>query len=299
MHSKGYYSVNVMTNVAANSIVSTLSIGLNFLIAIVLYRNKTLQTSTNLLLANGALADVLFSISILFGWNTALILSVFNYEVCSLLRPMGAILLITGGTSFLNVFLLTFDRYLSINKPFWYRAHIYDDKRIYLTVLLITWSVMPTLTALTFFLKNLRLIYIISTTTLMFNVVWGSFTHTKIHFIVSKLKRSAPKLNSLDLIQLNYKEKRLSKVTLAMLAALIISYAPLSIIGMLIMFSRDVVDSLFNAIKLWAVTLVVTKSFVNGLLFGFSLSDIRSKILAILLLRKIKSKVSPTTITTC
>ena len=270
---KGSYLINIIAHVSANTFISIIAIGLNILLVVAILQHPILQTPPNILLFSSTINDILLSMSYLFGWNTSLLLAIFNIKNCSIAMTFTILRIFCITMSFLNTILMATDRYFAIFKPYQYRLHIHNNKKIYMKVVAFVWCSLVLISGLNLLTKRGLLMSIICKVVVVIALIWAGFTYVKIYFAVKKMQKSVPRRSKKDL-----NENRITKLTLLLLASLVLTNLPMFISLVLWVFMKNILTGKFVSLLIWIHTAFLTKGLANALLFGFSLSNVRSSI---------------------
>lgn len=187
-----------------------------------------------------------------------------------------------GYASYLFVFLLAVDRYIAICKPFFYIRKIKSSMYIYRIAAVVVFVISVTITFISRTTKKILFTTVVEILKTAFVFLSSCFIYIIIYHKVCKMntdlrkrlgaKYSDPKLKN---------EQKLALSTFLLLFFLYLCYLPHTIKTVL-----EVIDVLHGdniyTVGLWTFLLMLSKSFLNPLLYCMPLKTFRKKIWMVL-----------------
>ena len=234
----------------------------NAAVIAIVAKNRHMRTTTNSLIANMAVSDMLLSV---FAVPRELTQIFVGYQGWLIDGPSGAILCkvvyffqeTSTAVSIQSIVVITLDRYIGIVQPF--RKPFITPKRLKLVIALI-WLISMGLHGIYFYIARLKRVNGISICSFSFEPAFGNLKALRIHFIVLSvfliaiplaiitvlyslifraLRREKPiwKGFSTSLIKSRRKENtKITKKILAIIILFVICILPIDIIGFLFFF---------------------------------------------------------------
>ena len=266
---------NLVINVTFNIILSSLVIFINPCIITVIWRKKELQTPSNVLLLNNAIADTILGISVLFSWTPFLILAMTFKELCLFFEVTFAALNLSAQVSLSNLTLIALDRYLAIYKPFVYIERIKHNLHMYIKCITLLWIMTILMVGCCYLTPQ----YMLSAAWGVLNIgiayVSSSYVYINIYLTVKKINRTT--LQN-DVYENKKKEIRLAKITVLMLITTSVSFVPSAYNTILWIIDHESVTRESYTLFIWSITVFLLKCLMHCLLFSLALSSIRVRI---------------------
>jgi hypothetical protein len=269
-----YISRVTFATILAILILPTIFLNITILIAII--KNRTLWRSSHILIGFLAVTDALvgaFSMPLLL--STVLIEII--YERSSYYKQVYCILsqaaLNAGdlgiGWSFITIALITFERYVAIFAPFWYRKYVRTSVVVKTT--LVIWVIWAA--AVVILILNITLEFAVGVVILILVVtvyVLAVPAYIRILYLLKKIESSPiPETNSRPTID------RKGSITCAiMLLCLILCYTPLIVVS-LVLVTKGVSKTVLTYILPWTRLVVLANSFFNPIIYICRIALIR------------------------
>ena len=269
-----------------NILLTPVAVILNGLTLYTIYRCRRLHTVSNYILCSLALNDLL-SGCITQPLFAALIL---NMTHCGARCHLYVISTMCGyflsSISFLSLFLISMDRYLSIFYPYTYQK-ITANKSAAIRVIGATWIFCLVVVVASWFTPQLAIHTYMATVLIPVIFLWSFFVHTRTLCLVRRINREVVALrritrnargsitNDNDHGQMT---SRATKVAAMILIAMFVTYIPHNIFA--VMRNYVQLTEFEHDVFLWAVTLVLLNSTLNPLIYCWQLKELRNKILA-------------------
>ena len=281
-------NTNLISHIACNTILSCLVVFINTCIVTVIWRTRKLQTPSNILLLNNAIADTILGISVLFSWTPFLILAMTHGKPCLFYEISFMTINGSGQVSLSNLTLIALDRYVAIHKPFFYTERIQHNLNMYIKAMTFLWIITLFMVGGAYFTPNYILLIGYSALNIGIAYALSSYVYINIYFTVRKINRTISALQN-DAFRTRKKEIRLAKITIVMLFMLTISFVPFGYITILWMYDNKLITREIYTLLIWSSTIFLLKCLIHALLFSCALSSIRIRIFTMLKM----SSVSP------
>ncbi|KAJ7376626.1 hypothetical protein OS493_033504 [Desmophyllum pertusum] len=285
-HCKGVWApreVSLTTlSTAAVFLIFTVPGNLLIILSVLLDPNKNLRrTPYILLILNLAITDLIVGamvepLSMYTHWNEAHGLSISN----SWLSQFVYFTCCTA--SLLSLCILTFDRYLAITSPMWYRANMTNTRVQQASILI--WVLSFSSSGLLFVTGFVTYAFIFATLTLLCAIFILAFTYVRIFLVV---KRKVIELNNLHQGDAERKkaqernmlwERKLTKTHLVMLLAFLACYAPACIMIYLMNVCSSCSCEVIHWLRDMHFVLITLNSLINPFVYALRLSGIREAI---------------------
>ena len=272
---------NLISHVACNVILSCLVVFINTCIVTVIWRTRTLQTPSNILLLNNAIADTILGISVLFSWTPFLILAMTHGKPCLFYEICYITMHGSGQVSLSNLTLIALDRYVAIHKPFFYTERIQHNLQMYVKAMTFLWIITLFMVGGSYFTPKYLLLIGYSALNICIAYALSSYVYINIYFTVRKINRTIS-AQQIDAFRNRNKEIRLAKITIVMLFMLSLSFVPTGYVTILWLYDNELVTRDMYTLLIWSVTVFLLKCLIHALLFSCALSSIRKRIFTML-----------------
>lgn len=215
-------------------------------------------------------------------WIATSVMAYQKIKSCILYEILVFLGFTSGYASYLFVFLLAVDRYIAICKPFFYIRKIKSSMYIYRIAAVVVFVISVTITFISRTTKKILFTTVVEILKTAFVFLSSCFIYIIIYHKVCKMntdlqkrlgaKYSDPKLKN---------EQKLALSTFLLLFFLYLCYLPHTIKTVL-----EVIDVLHGdniyTVGLWTFLLMLSKSFLNPLLYCMPLKTFRKKIWMVL-----------------
>ena len=254
-------NTNLISHVVCNVILSCLVVFVNTCIVTVIWRTRKLQTPSNILLLNNAIADIILGISVLFTWTPFLILAMtHDYEISYMTM---------NGSK--QVSLIALDRYVAIHKPFFYTERIQHNLHMYKKTMTFLWIITLFMVGGAYFTPKYLLLIGYSAVNIGIAYALSSYVYINIYFTVRKINRTTSAQQN-DAFRNRNKEIRLAKITVVMLFMLLLCFIPAGYVTILWLYDNELITREINTLLIWSVTVFMLKCLIHALLFSCAFS---------------------------
>ena len=285
----GIYYYNFEVYIYLVWIIDFLVVSVNVLCLITMTNTIKVWRPSDILLKCMVLSDLLMGVFSIPFWLISLLLAYHFQANCTIYRFTVFCCYFVGWLSFLVIFLITLDRYISICKPYFYLKWSSNHRAFKIALLSIFVLSLIGVGSLflfkTFSLQVIVLCFVIFAI-LVIDVILYAKIGGKIKSIDSYCGNLVGKQFALN--NVTSFEKKGQVINLAMVLALVLSYSPY-FFSQVLHFFGVLEDDFGYAVGIWGYALVLVKSFVNPILYCISLKEFRSKLVQQLTFRKINS----------
>ena len=268
---------HVVSAISLNTIIGTFSAISNLLMIFVVWRNRQLQTRTNILFTYLAVTDVLVGI---FAFPLSAIVRIYQAKgihSCSLGIAWGFSAYLLCFWSAFTVCIIGVDRFVATFYPMTYRRMDYPWKRnCTLFTLWFCWCfflVVVYSRVVSFLVFNITLLIFIVT-----GLSTGVFCYIK---IVYKLRENSLATNALKRKFHNNLVKRRCSTAGLITVALLVTYFPRLIVTVMHFFDEKKNFEFIYLSGVWSESLVFSNSAINPMLYFWRLKNVRSAVLEI------------------
>ena len=282
-------NTNLISHIACNVILSCLVVFINTCIVTVIWRTRTLQTPSNILLLNNAIVDTILGISVLFSWTPFLILAMTHGKPCLFYEITYITMHGSGQVSLSNLTLIALDRYVAIHKPFFYTERIQHNLHMYIKAITVLWIITLFMVGGGYFTPKYILLAVYGALNMGTAYALSSYVYINIYLTVRKINRKISTHQN-DAYRNRKKEIRLAKITVAMLFMLSLAFIPAGYVTILWIYDNELVTTEIYTLMIWSSTIFLLKCLIHALLFSCGLSSIRKRIFTMLKMSSVSAE---------
>ena len=269
----------------------------NSLVIAAFCRNKELQTISNCFLISLTCTDLLVGIVVEPLYIARQSFSLSGTDHCGIWVAYLTMALFCTGASFLNVALISCERYLAIFWPFFYASTA--TKWHVIAVIGSLWVSWVLLTAVRFLGVPNRTIYLIVFAIIGISLVGTAVIYVRIFREARRHQKVIATLQTCSGPNAQAKDTKLAKTVLLVFGALLVCYTP----GMIILLVRTIkgdTPALLYVAYPWAETSIFINSSLNPLIYCWRNRDIRNAVFRLVgpLRRRVDPEASVTNVAT-
>ena len=287
------YQLEIFVYFGLTILFAVVTMFLNLLMNIAtLAKSKKLQS--DILLINLSWADFMSGVSLPI-WSLNFIFAQQKVQYCILYITSVALVYATGYGCVSFSFMMVFERYLSIFKPFKYEKVMntrYKHINLFFIFCVLVWLTLFFLIITPYFNKSFEYLKPCIAAFLPVSIAMIFFMNIRIYFHVRKLRTTikCQGENFAQQTQWICSNQKLLTVLLAVGTSLILCYIPYLVLELHGSFSGKGKSSRMEVLYLWGAFLATCKSLINPCLYIYSLKQIRTSIVRVLSFNEKRSR---------
>ena len=281
---KKYYQINLIISMVADGVIAIAILILNVLVLYTITKHPSLHTPSNYLILLTAAFDVLIGVCSMPVRIAYLCFILHEYMTCFLFATKIVVNHTLGLMSFIMVTIITVDRCVAIFYPYYYHRAILPKKRRYFSISAVVFIIVTGINCCFVTIGKLQLLIYFEAVLMIICLVGSVLAYGKIKYLtITIMQRSrSQSISSVDSIRSELKSKREKKGNLQafiIIFSLVLCYFPYVIISIIPVIYPQYESDVLEVFKVWSFTIACAKSMINPLIYCFSISSIRKRIL--------------------
>ena len=272
----GWYKYNWIIVASLNLVMAPFAGILNLLVFSVILKERSLQSISNIILANLCLTDMITGFVCQPMFAAVMLMSRYGLVCCSFFIVAVVIGYSVGTVSYLTLLAIWTDRYFAIFHPFRYIE--FASKRLVVKLLVGLWIASILLVCLSLLTKEFLLHSIGTLIVVPTSFGWSFYVQLKTVLVVKRLGHQVTTIeNDISDAVVDNSDSRATKVAMTVLIALFVCSVPQCAINIWAYFFKRT-DELSAAFS-WSTTLLLLNSNCNPIIYCLWMKEIREKVL--------------------
>jgi len=270
----GSYAYIMIASVIADYVIMLGIIPLNFLVVLIIIKNRKLQIPANLCMACTAVCDFFIGCFSMPIFTANFWLAYHRQHNCQLYDWMYSLIHYFAVTSFVMVIMMITDRYLAIVYPFKY--HKIHNKQ-YICAIMVMWLAITSFITTIVLTNSLFILMMFEAVVFFGAIFFATFVYFKIRMKIT-LTRKRIKQTTIQKNQNDFRVRKNSSfqqevLLFLMVGSIVACYIPQLICVTFWMFLSD--SDWIQALNMWGFFSASLKSLVNPLVYCYSLRRMR------------------------